>query len=132
MKIAVITDDGQRISQHFGRARYYKVFTVEDGEIKASEMRDKMGHHDFAGHGHEDENDPRGHGFGAGAAGRHAGMIGAIADCEALIVCGMGRGAYLALQEANIKPVVTEMERIEDAVRAYLDGSIVDHAEWLH
>jgi predicted Fe-Mo cluster-binding NifX family protein len=132
MKIAVITDDGQTISQHFGRARYYKVFTIEDGAVKASEMRDKMGHSDFAGHGHEDTNDPRGHGFGAGAAGRHASMIGAITDCEALIVCGMGRGAYVALQEVGIKPVVTDMSVIEDAVQAYLDGSIVDHTEWLH
>ncbi len=132
MKIAVITDDGQTISQHFGRARYYKVFTVEDGKITASEMRDKMGHHDFVGHGHEGADDPRGHGFGAGAAGRHAGMISAITDCEALIVCGMGQGAYLALQEANIRPIVTDIPLIEDAVQAYLNGSIVDHTEWLH
>jgi hypothetical protein len=27
MKIAVVTDDGENISQHFGRARYYAVFT---------------------------------------------------------------------------------------------------------
>jgi predicted Fe-Mo cluster-binding NifX family protein len=132
MKIAVITDDGQTISQHFGRARYYKVFTLEDGQVKASEMRDKMGHHDFAGHDHEEIHDPRGHGFGAGAAGRHASMIGAITGCEALIVRGMGRGAYLALQEAGIKPIVTDIETIEDAVQAYLNNEIVDHSEWLH
>jgi predicted Fe-Mo cluster-binding NifX family protein len=132
MKVAAITDDGETISMHFGRARYFKVFTVEDGKIKASEMRDKMGHHDFASHGHESTDDPRGHGFSAGAAGRHTSMMGAITDCEALIVRGMGRGAYIALEEANIKPVVTDIERIEEAVQAYIDGTIVDHSEWLH
>jgi predicted Fe-Mo cluster-binding NifX family protein len=29
MKIAVITDDGKTISQHFGRAPYYMVFSIE-------------------------------------------------------------------------------------------------------
>jgi hypothetical protein len=33
MKIAAITDDGITISQHFGRAPYYMVLTIENGEI---------------------------------------------------------------------------------------------------
>jgi predicted Fe-Mo cluster-binding NifX family protein len=33
MKIAAITDDGKTISQHFGRAPYYLVVTVENGQI---------------------------------------------------------------------------------------------------
>ena len=32
MKIAVVTDDHQTISAHFGRAMYYEVFTVVDGK----------------------------------------------------------------------------------------------------
>jgi predicted Fe-Mo cluster-binding NifX family protein len=134
MKIAVITDDGETISQHFGRARYYKVFTVEDGKITGSEMRDKMGHHDFAseGHDHAHEHDARGSGFGAGADHRHAQMAEAITDCEAIIVRGMGRGAYLSMESANIKPVVSDIPVIEDAVQAYIDGTIVDHTEKLH
>jgi len=31
MKIAVITDDGKTISQHFGRSPYYLVLTIEEG-----------------------------------------------------------------------------------------------------
>jgi hypothetical protein len=30
--IAVISDDGRTVSQHFGRARYYVVLTVENGQ----------------------------------------------------------------------------------------------------
>mgnify|MGYP001095166884 CR=1 FL=1 len=40
MKIAAITDDGVAISQHFGRAAYYLVATVEDGQIVNRELRD--------------------------------------------------------------------------------------------
>ena len=30
MKIAIITDDGKTISQHFGRANYYAVVTIDN------------------------------------------------------------------------------------------------------
>ena len=135
MRIAAITDDGETISQHFGRARHYKVFTVEDGEVVGRELRDKAGHHDFAGQ-HGDEHgagdDPRGHGFGQGAGRRHAGMIEAIRDCDVVLVRGMGRGAHVALQEAGVEPIVTDIVAIEDAVAAYLRGDIENHVEWLH
>lgn len=132
MKIAAITDDGKTISMHFGRARHYLVCTIENGQVTQRELRDKMGHHDFAGHHDHDNSDPRGHGFGAGPAKRHASMVAAITDCEALLVRGMGQGAYLALEGANIRPVVTDIEDIDQAVRAYIDGDIVDHTERLH
>lgn len=140
MKIAAITDDGQTISQHFGRARYYKVFTIEDGNLDESEMRDKAGHHIFAhedhhhvhDHTHEGHNDPREHGFGRQADVRHTAMVESITDCDVVLVRGMGRGAYLAMEAANIKPIVTAIEAIEEAVQAYLDGDIVDHTERLH
>ena len=37
MKIAVITEDGSTVSQHFGRAPYYTVLTVEDSNSKPGE-----------------------------------------------------------------------------------------------
>ena len=52
MKIAVITDDGKTISQHFGRAPYYLVLTIEEGKIVSREMRDKMGHNQFSAQPH--------------------------------------------------------------------------------
>jgi predicted Fe-Mo cluster-binding NifX family protein len=134
MKIAVITEDGQTISQHFGRAPYYQVFTIADGHIVNKELRDKVGHRQFAQehHDHEAENDPRGHGFGAHSDAKHARMVEAITDCEAIIVRGMGRGAYIAMEQANIRPFVTDFADAEEAVQAYLDGKLTDHSEWLH
>ena len=48
MKIAVITDDEHTISQHFGRAPYYRVATVADGQVIEWQRRDKLGHAHFA------------------------------------------------------------------------------------
>ena len=61
MKIAFITDDGKTISQHFGRASHYLVVEVEDGVIQHQEMREKLGHQQFADHAHQHQ-----HGQGSG------------------------------------------------------------------
>jgi len=133
MKIAVVTEDGQTISQHFGRAPYYLVFTTDDGEIVGKELRDKIGHRQFVNEPHDhDHHDPRGHGFGAHSDAKHVRMIESIQDCEVIIVRGMGRGAYLAMEQANIRPFVTDIETAEEAVKAYLDGTLTDHTEKLH
>jgi predicted Fe-Mo cluster-binding NifX family protein len=131
MKIAVITDDGTTISQHFGRAPYYAVLTIEDNQIVKREMRDKMGHQQFVHQeGHLDE---RGrHGFGPGSEGRHAAMARAITDCDVLLCQGMGWGAYESMKQFGIETIVTDVANIEEAVRAYLDGTIVDRTDRLH
>lgn len=134
MKIAAVSDDGVTISQHFGRAQFYVVVTVEDGKIVSHEMRDKLGHTQFAGGSHEESHgaDPRGHGFSGAAQDRHARMAAAIADCELLLARGMGAGAYESMRQAGIRPVVTDVAVIDEAVQAYLDGRLVDHTEKLH
>jgi len=66
MKIAAVTEDGTTISQHFGRAPYYLVVTVEDGQIVNKEKEDKVGHHSFAGI--PEEHIPgQEHGYGTGS-----------------------------------------------------------------
>lgn len=132
MKIAAITDDGKTISQHFGRAPYYLVMTVEDGQIIARELRDKLGHTNFQNEPHEEEQPGQPHGFGPASHDRHVRMAEAIADCEALLCRGMGAGAYYSMEQRGIRPVVTDIEDIDQAVTAYIKGNIVDHVENLH
>jgi len=134
VKIAAVSEDGATISQHFGRAPFYVVLTIEDTKISAREQRDKMGHAQFAGEPdeHSHEADPRGHGFDATAQSRHARMAAAIADCDVLLARGMGAGAYESMLQAGIRPVVTDVAGIDEAVQAYLAGALQDHVEKLH
>jgi len=132
MKIAVISEDGQTISQHFGRAPFYVIVTVEDGKVVNKETRDKMGHRSFAGQPHEDTAPGERHGYGAGAEGRHASMAETIADCQVLIVGGMGWGAYESLKSNNIEAIVTDVTSIDEAVELYLDGELANLMEKLH
>jgi len=137
MKIAAVSDDGITISQHFGRAPFYVVVTVEDGRITGRETRDKLGHAQFAGEPGEPgetahEPDPRGHGFDPVAQDRHARMAAAIADCQVMLARGMGAGVYASMEAAGIRPVVTDVTDIDAAVAAYLAGGLHDHVEKLH
>jgi predicted Fe-Mo cluster-binding NifX family protein len=131
VKIAVITDDELTISQHFGRAPYYLVATVAEGQVIEWERRDKLGHAHFVGEPHAHQPGEQ-HGFDPAAQDRHTRMAEAIVDCEVLICRGMGAGAYASMQAREIKPVVTDIKSIDEAVQAYLAGHLVDQVERLH
>jgi len=131
MKIAAITEDGTTISQHFGRAPFYVVVTVEEGKIVSQETRAKTGHHTFAAP-HPDLAPGERHGYDAGSQTRHTSMAETIADCQVLIAGGMGWGAYDSLKSCNIEPIVTDVETIEEAVKLYLEGKLLNLMERLH
>jgi len=135
MKIAAVSDDGTTISQHFGRAPFYVVITVENGTIVAREKREKVSHAYFAGEPHAHEEHAagvHGHGFDAASQSKHQRMASAIMDCDVLLARGMGAGAYESLRQAGIRPLVTDMTSIDEAALAYLDGRLIDHPERLH
>jgi predicted Fe-Mo cluster-binding NifX family protein len=132
MKIAAITDDGKTISQHFGRAPYYLVATVENGQIVDREMREKLGHSQFASEPHAAEIAGQPHGMDPASHNKHLQMAEAITDCEALLCRGMGMGAYDSMKVAGIRPVVTDIAVIDEAVLAYASGQIVDYVDKLH
>jgi predicted Fe-Mo cluster-binding NifX family protein len=132
MKIAAITDDGKTISHHFGRAPYYLVVSIEDGKIVDRELREKLGHAHFANESHATEAPGQPHGLDPASHDKHIRMSQAITDCEALLCRGMGMGAYESMKVAGIRPVVTDIVSIDEAVTAYLEGRIVDLVERLH
>lgn len=132
MKIAAITDDGTTISQHFGRAPYYLVLTIEEGKIVNKEMRNKMGHNQFHDQPHVEEAHGAGHGMDPTSHNKHVSMAQTIADCKALLCGGMGMGAYESMRQLNIQPIVTDISNIEEAARAFIDGKLIDHTELLH
>lgn len=132
MKIAAITDDGKTISQHFGRAQYYLVCTVEDGRVAGQELRDKAGHHSFAPHQGTDHHTSGPHGFDTASRSRHAQMLSAIADCQAVLARGMGLGMQRNLEEVGIRPLLTDIESIEEAVRAFLEGRLAVRPDLAH
>jgi len=132
VKIAIVSDDGVTVSQHFGRAEMYVVLTVEDGRIVAEETRPKLGHGTFVSQPRADLDVQGRHGFGAGAQSRHQQMADAIGDCQALISGGMGWGAQESLQQSGIEVVITDVEDARDAALRQAGGNLPNLVERLH
>ncbi len=127
MKIALVTDDGQTISAHFGRARAYLVITVENGVVVRRETRPKSAPHlEGAGHGGDGSHE------GAAADARHDDMIAPISDCEYLVARGMGRGANDRISAAGVRPIVTDLVDPDEAALACAAGQITNLVERLH
>ena len=132
MKIAVITDDGKTISRHVGRAQYYQVIEIKNGEVVNREMRDKVGHSQFAHREQRHYDSHQGSGMDAASHTKHERMSEMISDCDVLICGGMGRGAYQSMETFGIKPVVTQNSDIDQAIDAFLRGELKDQTDMLH
>ncbi len=131
VKIAIATDDGRTVSNHFGRAGKYSVLTVEDGAVVTREMRPKFSPHGSGVETHaEDQTGP--HGVGPASDARHDQMAATIADCAAMICGGIGKGAYDRMTANGIRPIVTDLRDVDEAAIECAAGRIVDHAERLH
>ena len=102
MKIAATYEDGQ-IFQHFGRTAFFKVYEVEDGKVISSQVISANG---------------SGHGALAGVLAENG--------IDVLICGGIGGGAQNALREAGIALCAGAQGDTDDAVAAYLAGSLVD------
>lgn len=130
--IAVVTDDGINVSQHFGRAKFFEVIYIENGIIVKKERRDKPGHHSFAHKESHEHQQSEHRGFGNGSHNKHIKMADVINECDYIITRGMGAGAFQSMTQLNIKPIVTDIKMIDDAVQKLIDGTIVNHIEKLH
>lgn len=100
MRLAVPYDHGE-VFGHFGRTAQFKLYDLTDGQIVSSAIVDTMGN---------------GHGALAGFLKAYA--------VDTLLCGGIGAGARLALDEAGIRLYPGVTGRADDAVRAYLAGTL--------
>ena len=105
MRIAVTYENGQ-VFQHFGHTAQFKLYDVEDGKIVRQQVVDTAG----SGHG--------------ALAGLLSGQ-----KVDVLICGGIGGGAQAALAQAGIKLCGGVTGSADDAVRAYLAGTLDYSAE---
>ena len=136
MKIAIVTNDGKRVNAHFGQAKHVLVITAEDGKEVAREMRDKPFHgahdhdHDHTHvHIHDDTHD-HDHHHGQGNFFQQVQAI--ISDCDVLISRGMGQPAFNKLQQAGIRPILTDEGDMETAVSAVLADELTHNPVRVH
>lgn len=134
-KVAVVTDNKKNLSRHFGKAKYFMVYEMDGNTFNEVETIEKPKHegshqhHDhskpveisveFKGHGGEDHHHEHEHkGF------NHDDMMVPIKGCKYVIAGGIGAGAKDGLMNMNIKPIITDLRSIEEALEALVKGEL--------
>lgn len=109
MRIAVPTQDGKTISEHFGRARGFIIFEARNGAVEEVRLAES-GFASGALEGHHD----------------HSAIVNALDGCQAVISRGMGRRMVDDLKAAGIDVILTSEIDAASAVMGYLAGGLKD------
>ena len=105
MRIAV-TYENESVFQHFGKTSQFKLYDIENNEIKESQVVGTEG-------------------LGHGALA----ILLSNMNVDVLICGGIGRGAIMALSGSNINVVGGVTGDCDAAVKAYLAGTLTPDAE---
>lgn len=100
MKIAVTYENGN-VYQHFGHTEHFKIFEIENNEIKSEKVVSTNG-------------------IGHGAL---AGFLKSM-DIDVLICGGIGGGAKLALADSGIQLFGGVTGIADEAVLSYMNGTL--------
>ena len=100
MKIAVTYENGE-VFQHFGHTEQFKLYEVSGGKLLHTQVVDTNG----SGHG------------------ALAGLLAQL-GVDTLICGGIGGGAQAALAEANIRLIGGVQGNADEAVQAFLNGTL--------
>ena len=120
MKIGIASNDRESIAQHFGRTRGFVIADVVDGKVKSKEYREN----NFTSHnqpGGSEQHGEHGH--------SHSSILSALKDCDVVLARGMGRRIYDDLRGAKIESVIPTLPGVDEALSAYVDGTLVDNPE---
>lgn len=100
MKIAVTTENGN-VFQHFGKCKEFTLFEVEEQKILSKQV------------------------LNAGESGHSALAVLLAQNHVDLLICGgIGAGARIALQESGIQLAAGVSGTVDNAVSAYLNGTL--------
>ncbi len=120
MKVGIASDDKQSIANHFGRTRGFIIAELVEGELKSKDYRPN----NFTHHSHQGGHEHRG-----GHNHSHAPILEALKDCQVVISRGMGKRIYDDLHNADIEAIITDIAGVDEAIAAYIGGSLVDNPE---
>jgi hydrogenase maturation protease len=120
-KIAFPTEDGETISRHLGGAQYFVVASLDDSGKNSFEKREKPHHTNEESGRHEHT------GQGMGKA-----MFEPIADCQVLILGGMGEPAYQNALALGLEVILPAEPNIQKALDMYRNGKLETDLRRIH
>ena len=99
-KVAVASSDGKYVNQHFGTAKQFLIFEIDDGDYKFLELRKNVPACDVEGHSEDAMTQ----------------SVKLISDCQAVLASQIGPGAVNILVSHGIDPYIAP-NFIEDALK---------------
>ena len=117
MRIAVASIDQERVTRHFGQSRYYVVFTIEGGRCAKRETMKIP------------RQTPSKAGNGKGLGRRVRVALEDTDKVDIVVARGMGKRAYERIIEADMIPILTDIEEVDVVPVAYVRGALTDHPE---
>lgn len=115
MRIAVPTNDGKSISEHFGRSASFLVFEVENDQVKNRETRaNEMQHSHEQGNCHN--------AAGRGGPHSHASLVSTLAGCEVVLCAGYGPAGRRGVEVERDHPSLSVRFRFRRRGRGGLPG----------
>lgn len=124
-KVAFATNDGVNIFSHFGRAKYFEVFEIEDKKVLSKVRRDKPDFHSAAHHHHSHQNQQE-------HQQRHNIILSLVEDCNFVVAGGIGYGIYDFLVSKGKQPIISSVKSIDEALSLLIENKLENHTEKLH
>ena len=130
MKIAIPSDEGTYLSQHFGRTLGFTIVEIDNNRIVGKEYRQNS----FTGHALGLHHENRHHGEGSEGHGQHSHgrILNALHDCEVVIAGGMGHRLYNDLITTGKRIYVTTQPEISKAVEMFLADELKTDKDTCH
>jgi len=128
-KIAIATNDQQRVTGHIGRCRAFMVYEIDGDKVTNKELRENLfTNHKRGGDHHQHPVHTAGR-HGEGDGHRHTHLIEGLKDCKYLISSGGGWRVVEDLKQHNIATLFTDVELIEDAVNKFIKGELKNETD---
>lgn len=120
MRIAIASDDGVHVAMHTGRCRGFVVYEVDDGVARRTEYREnRFTEHALGRCGDHAAQEP------ASSHHSHAPLVGALADCAALVTRGLGPRLVADLAARGVQSYLSAAETADEAAAQYARGMLV-------
>lgn len=120
MKIAIASDDGQRLAAHTGRCQGFVVYEIAEKQARRLEHRANTftaharGECNGEAHGHDHDH----------AHHSHGPLVDAIRDCCVLVTRGLGPRLVNDLSAAGIEAFVCGVTDADQAAQLYAAGQL--------
>jgi predicted Fe-Mo cluster-binding NifX family protein len=139
LKIAIVTKNGQSIVGTFGSSKYFKVFEIENKQIKNEELRevyvDKASNEvpQLISKANTAEGgskyslkifDP--------SKEKHMKIAKSISDCNVVIARGMCANAWDSVEQFKMEPIITKNKDFHTTVYEYINNTLVNHKDRIH